>query len=175
AINPITGTNWEGVGVEPDIKTTADEALEKALPLAKEAAVRYAAEQRRKAEETVRPIRTALEKAEKLVAEGKTGEAQKVLEPALDKGLEQGVVTEMSVNMLGYASLQKNSVPLAIELFLFNVKRFPQSANVYDSYGEALMKAGRTEEAIRNYRKSLELDPTNENARTMIRRMTDRE
>lgn len=27
AINPITGTNWEGVGVEPDINTSADEAL----------------------------------------------------------------------------------------------------------------------------------------------------
>jgi hypothetical protein len=27
AFNPITGTNWEGVGVEPDIKVTADKAL----------------------------------------------------------------------------------------------------------------------------------------------------
>ena len=27
AINPITGTNWEGTGVEPDIKVTADQAL----------------------------------------------------------------------------------------------------------------------------------------------------
>lgn len=27
AVNPITGTNWEGVGVEPDLKVPADEAL----------------------------------------------------------------------------------------------------------------------------------------------------
>ena len=27
AINPITGTNWEGTGVEPDIKCPADQAL----------------------------------------------------------------------------------------------------------------------------------------------------
>jgi len=27
AVNPITGTNWEGTGVEPDIKVPADEAL----------------------------------------------------------------------------------------------------------------------------------------------------
>jgi hypothetical protein len=27
AVNPITGTNWEGTGVEPDIKVSADEAL----------------------------------------------------------------------------------------------------------------------------------------------------
>jgi retinol-binding protein 3 len=28
AINPITGTNWEGTGVEPDIEVPADQALE---------------------------------------------------------------------------------------------------------------------------------------------------
>ncbi len=33
AINPITQTNWEGVGVEPDIKLPADQALAKALDL----------------------------------------------------------------------------------------------------------------------------------------------
>jgi hypothetical protein len=27
AVNPITGTNWEGTGVEPDVKVTAPEAL----------------------------------------------------------------------------------------------------------------------------------------------------
>ncbi len=30
AINPITKTNWEGVGVEPDVKVAADEALKTA-------------------------------------------------------------------------------------------------------------------------------------------------
>ena len=30
AINPITRTNWEGVGVEPDVKTSANDALKTA-------------------------------------------------------------------------------------------------------------------------------------------------
>jgi len=30
AINPITKTNWEGIGVEPDVKVTSDRALETA-------------------------------------------------------------------------------------------------------------------------------------------------
>ena len=30
AVSPITKTNWEGVGVEPDVKTSADEALKTA-------------------------------------------------------------------------------------------------------------------------------------------------
>ena len=37
AINPVTKTNWEGTGVEPDIKTTKEEALNKALTLARKA------------------------------------------------------------------------------------------------------------------------------------------
>ncbi len=32
--SPFTGTNWEGVGVKPDIETTADDAWEKAFELA---------------------------------------------------------------------------------------------------------------------------------------------
>jgi len=36
AINPITGTNWEGVGVQPDIEVSADKALATAHLLALE-------------------------------------------------------------------------------------------------------------------------------------------
>lgn len=34
AINPVTGTNWEGVGVKPEVPVNADKALEKAQELA---------------------------------------------------------------------------------------------------------------------------------------------
>jgi len=36
AINPITGENWEGIGVEPDIPTSKERALEEAFKLALE-------------------------------------------------------------------------------------------------------------------------------------------
>jgi C-terminal processing protease CtpA/Prc len=41
AINPVTMTNWEGTGVEPDVKTLASDALEKAHLLAKSSAEKY--------------------------------------------------------------------------------------------------------------------------------------
>jgi len=37
AINPITKTNWEGVGVKPDVAVEADSALEGAYRLAQKA------------------------------------------------------------------------------------------------------------------------------------------
>lgn len=36
AINPVTHTNWEGTGVEPDVKVNASQALEEAIKLATE-------------------------------------------------------------------------------------------------------------------------------------------
>lgn len=38
AINPITNTNWEGVGVQPEIHTKKEETLEQARILAEKAA-----------------------------------------------------------------------------------------------------------------------------------------
>lgn len=35
AVNPVTGTNWEGVGVQPDVPVPADQALERALEAAR--------------------------------------------------------------------------------------------------------------------------------------------
>ena len=37
SVNPITGTNWEGVGVKPDVPVPPDEALSRALELARAA------------------------------------------------------------------------------------------------------------------------------------------
>jgi C-terminal processing protease CtpA/Prc len=36
AVNPISKTNWEGTGVEPDVKVPADQALDVARKMAEE-------------------------------------------------------------------------------------------------------------------------------------------
>lgn len=73
-------------------------------------------------------------------------------------------INENSLNMLGYHYLGENKVDAAAAVFQINVMEFPQSSNVYDSYGEALLKSGHKEEAIYNYKKSLDLNPANANA-----------
>jgi cytochrome c-type biogenesis protein CcmH/NrfG len=44
---------------------------------------------------------------------------------------------------------------------------------VYDSLGEAYMKAGEKELAIQNYEKSLQLDPKNMNAVEMLKKLKE--
>ncbi len=52
AINPITNTNWEGVGVKPHVETAAGEALEKAIALAREHQTKLATTNTDKVEST---------------------------------------------------------------------------------------------------------------------------
>jgi len=59
----------------------------------------------------------------------------------------------------------------AVEVFKMNVAMNPQSANAYDSLGEAYMRIGDKKEAIKNYKKSLDLNPDNNNAKQMLREL----
>ncbi|OFX86013.1 MAG: hypothetical protein A2W99_16595 [Bacteroidetes bacterium GWF2_33_16] len=71
---------------------------------------------------------------------------------------------EVEMNLLGYKYLQEEKIKEAVKLFELNTIAFPTSWNVFDSYGEALLKDGQKELAIKNYKKSLELNPSNTNA-----------
>ncbi|NIM91498.1 MAG: tetratricopeptide repeat protein [Candidatus Aminicenantes bacterium] len=77
---------------------------------------------------------------------------------------------EASLNGIGYYLMNSGKIHEAIEVFKLNVEVFPKSFNAYDSLGEAYMKNGDKENAILNYRKSLELNPDNNNAREMLKR-----
>ncbi len=77
-------------------------------------------------------------------------------------------INEWEVNSLGYSFLQADKTKEAISIFKYNVKMNPDSANAYDSLGEALAASGQKQAAIEHYKKSLELNPANENAKKMI-------
>lgn len=76
---------------------------------------------------------------------------------------------ESMLNRLGYALLSKDNIHSALEVFSLNVELFPNSWNVYDSYGEALVQAGNREEAVANYQKSLKLNPESISGRKALK------
>lgn len=101
---------------------------------------------------------------------------EKGMEPALRlyRALKQSgdyYVSESQLNALGYRLLGLKKVGEAIEIFKLNAETYPQSANVYDSLGEAYMIKGDKEPAVRNYRRAVELNPQNTNAIEMLKKL----
>lgn len=79
--------------------------------------------------------------------------------------------TEDQINRLGYRFLGSGRLQEAIAVFELNVREFPGAFNTYDSLGEAHMTAGNKELAIKNYKKSIELNPNNTNGLDMLKRL----
>lgn len=64
-------------------------------------------------------------------------------------------VPEFVVNNQGYRQLGNQNYIKAIEIFQYNVKLYPNSANVYDSLGEALERNNQFDLALENYKKAV--------------------
>jgi len=82
-------------------------------------------------------------------------------------------IAERTLNMVGYMLLSSGQTQEAISVFQRNAQEYPESGNVYDSLGEAYMRAGQKELAIQNYEKSLQLDPKNQNAVEMLKKLKE--
>lgn len=78
---------------------------------------------------------------------------------------------EPALNTLGYSLLGEKKVDDAIKVFELNVHEYPNGWNCYDSLGEGYMVAGKTELAIQNYEKSVQMNPENANGVAMLKRL----
>lgn len=105
--------------------------------------------------------------------------SETIIEIILSKGIEAGKesykkrpantnILEYILNAKGYDFLSQKNYDQAIALFTMNIFAFPKSANGFDSLGEAYMNKGDKNLAIKNYEKSLELNPNNGNAKEML-------
>lgn len=72
------------------------------------------------------------------------------------------------LNKLGYELLRSGNVDSAIKIFSLNVSAFPESGNTYDSRGEVYFNKKEYQLSKVDYQKSLELDPSNQNAKEML-------
>ena len=80
---------------------------------------------------------------------------------------------ERSLNDFGYGLLEKNDVSGAIQILTLNAQEFPDSPNVWDSLGDAYMKAGDLKKAEEHYKKALKLDPESETAKEMLKKIRE--
>lgn len=151
AINPITKTNWEGVGVTPDVETTFKEAYVKAYELAKIAAKEY----REKVKESQKKLSLELIKIFENFDPKTDNEA---VYKKLKECEKAELVNEGIINMLGYEYLMKyKKMEVAEAIFKVNTMMFPEIANVYDSYAEALATNGKLKKSLENYQKAVDI------------------
>ena len=80
--------------------------------------------------------------------------------------------SEGSLNAFGYLVLEKDPAA-AIPVFQLNAQIFPQSGNVWDSLAEAYLKGGDVKKSEEYYEKSLALDPTNDNAKEVLKKIRE--
>ncbi|OOG68714.1 S41 family peptidase [Flavobacterium sp. A45] len=121
SLHPVTKTNWEGKGVQPDIKTKETDAF----------VVAYV--------------------------------------DAIKKTFKRNKNTVL--NKIGYNFLQEKSLDDALIVFQENVKLFPNDPNSWDSLGEAYFANHDKENALKSYKKALELEPNSESVKAMIQKL----
>lgn len=80
---------------------------------------------------------------------------------------------EEQFNQIGYNLLRREQLEPAFFVLQLNTQLFPKSANVYDSFAEVNWKMGKKEEAIKFYKKAIELDPigVGANAKAMLKQV----
>ncbi|WP_298500093.1 serine hydrolase [uncultured Algibacter sp.] len=89
------------------------------------------------------------------------------------KSAETYNLSESEMNSMGYKLMGSSKVEEAAKVFELIIEAFPKSSNAYDSYGEALMTLGKKDLAIKNYRKSVDLNPNNQNGIDFLKKLGD--
>ncbi len=165
AINPVTGTNWEGVGVEPDINVDSEKALEVAHEMAIEAAKEYRQDQIAKETKRREQRGRNLDIAKSLFEKDDHEKAADLVNQTLKNGIESGDLNEGLINGMGYQHLQRDEPNLAVAIFKFNAETYPDSPNVYDSLGDGYDRNNQLKLAEQSYekayKKGLEMNDSN--------------
>ena len=109
------------------------------------------------------------------MAGGKFDLAKKILLKLKKEEPNEMTVQERSITMLGYRLMSMNRLDLAIEVFKINTELHPEHFNTWDSLGEAYWRKGNERLALRNYEKSLELNPGSTTGKNAIRQIQARQ
>ncbi|MTI21106.1 hypothetical protein E1176_08750 [Fulvivirga sp. RKSG066] len=144
SINPITQTNWEGVGVKPDVSCPKNVALEKALSFASEEAKQYR-------EAPFFELKDILNQDH--ISETDQNSIYTILKLILSRKHFE----DFMINDLGYAYIDNGQLNAASAVFKANTEIFPDNPNVHDSYAEVLALKGSKEEAMKQYKLAVEL------------------
>ncbi|MGD9344908.1 MAG: S41 family peptidase [Candidatus Aminicenantes bacterium] len=171
AINPITGENWEGTGVIPDISVPSETALETAIELAREAVAKFAEAKEAKLKLAVEEMQILMDRSEVLFREDRRDEAGTVLDSVFEIADKHNLINEFFMDVLAYNYFSEKDEQILYAILKKKIEFFPKSPTAYVALGYAYYKNNRKELAIANFENVLKLDPDNRNVKKMIKRL----
>jgi len=171
AINPITGGNWEGTGVIPDISVPSESALDTAVVLARKAGAEFAKAKEAKLRLAVEEMQVLMDRAEMLFRENKRDEAETALDSVFQIAGKHDLINEFFIDVLAYNYFSKKDEQILYAVLKKKIEFFPKSPTAYEALGYAYFRNDKKELAIANYENALEIDPDNRNAKRMIQRL----
>ena len=171
AVNPVTGTNWEGTGVLPDVQVPAEKALETATELAKKTALKYGKTKNDKLARSVEKMQEQLDQAESFYQEGRDDEARRLLDAVFQAVSEEGMLNEFFIDVLAYHYSSHQSHRMATEILKKQTELYPESPRAYESLALEYFRQGKEKQAKKYFEKVLELDKTHSIARQMLKKL----
>jgi tetratricopeptide (TPR) repeat protein len=170
AVNPVTGSNWEGVGVIPHVSVPADQALDTAVELAKAAAREHSSAREAAVEVSIGRMEALLARAESLFAAGEEPSGVAALDSLFLESGRAGFLSDFFMDLLSYAYFSGGHGQILLAILRKRAELFP-SSEAHERLGYAYRMLGEVAEALRAFERALELDPANRNAAKMIERL----
>jgi tetratricopeptide (TPR) repeat protein len=171
AVNPVTDSNWERIGVIPDVLVPGESALDTAIILAKKAAQEYRKLKDAKLMEFVQEMQTQLDDADSLYRIGNDKLAESLLDAAFQTGSKANLLGEFFIQVLAYHYSSEQFDKILIGILKRQIDLFPDSYRAYEALGWAYYKQDEEELATQNFEKVLELDRNNSFASEMLKKL----
>jgi CubicO group peptidase (beta-lactamase class C family) len=117
------------------------------------------------------PVKKSLAKiyGRTLIAQGAESAAVRLNEFKADT--ENYTLVEREFNNMAWDMMMNGYKTQALEAFKINTFLFPASDHIYGSYGEGLLEIGKKEEAIIMFNKALKINPNNDDAKKMLKKI----
>jgi len=156
SINPVTKTNWEGIGVVPEIKTSAENAYSKTVELANQAGEIYRNKKAAESKKLYDELEAIAKQQGQSFSENNVEKMEHQITEIFKKGIDLGLFAEGDINFFGSQNIKNNPI-IAEYILKSNTVLHPQSPMVYLAYGDMLELNGKRDLALINFEKSITL------------------
>jgi hypothetical protein len=171
-VSPVTGGNWEGTGVQPDIRVPAATALEVARGEARKAAEAYGRPKDEFLREALDGLQALADDAARSFREGREAEAAAALDTLAARVRAAGLATEFFWMVFAYNFQAPEDERMYLAVLEKTADMFPDSPYACEVLAAVHEARGRKALALRAYRRVLERDPGNPNAVRKVRELS---